>query len=104
MSSKLITHGGKNFIRKVGMPAGAEPFIYGGRQHWRWYRFVNCRFDGPSALAGIRHAPLECRKRWVLVKSGRCQIQQPGRDDATVPPDFRDLGNVEIVLIVLRVS
>src|SRR4029077_5787409 len=46
----------------------------------------------------------ELSQRWIFQQGARRQVQQPRGDYAAAPPYFGDIGEIEIVLIVLRIS
>src|SRR5881396_1419303 len=69
-----------------------------------WYRFVNGSSDSPTPLARICDMPSEIVESGTLEQSTSGKVQQPGTDDTATTPQFSDLRNVEIVLIVLRVT
>src|SRR6516164_10910337 len=102
--AKLVAHGRQHLAGKIGLAARAEALKECGRQDVCGDRLVDRRLDGPASLARIRNAPRKTGKRRVFGECARGQIQEPGGDDAAAPPQFRDVGQVQIVLIVLRVT
>ena len=54
----------------------------------------------PSPESDTR--PAKCSSVGVFEQRRGRQVEQPGRDDAAAPPDFGDVGQVEVVLVMLR--
>src|SRR6185436_4528587 len=80
----------QQLIRESGLAARAEALIERGAEHMRRHTFVNRGGKRPPPFSGICDAARELLQvRIVGERLGR-QVQQPGRDDAAVPPD---LGN-----------
>src|SRR6185369_8055714 len=46
----------------------------------------------------------ELSQRWIFQQGARRQVQQPRGNYASAPPYFGDIGKIQIVLIVLRIS
>ena len=55
----------------------------------------------PAALAGVGHPALEVGEVGDFAQRVRGEVEQPRRDDAAPPPHLGDLGDVEVVLVVL---
>ena len=67
------------------------------------HALVDRRDRGPAALAGVGDAAGEVREVGRFLQRRRGQVEQPGADHAAAPPDLGDLGDVEVVLVVLGV-
>ncbi len=73
-------------------------------EHRGGHGLVDGRLDRPAALAGVRNAAGELRQLLVLQQGLGRQVQQPGGDHAAPPPDFGDVAQVEVVLIVFGIA
>ena len=102
--AKPEPHGRKHLLGKPMFLARAKAHVQRRRQHVRRHRFLDRRFDGPAALAGIRDMAGEIRQISVLRQRLGGQVEQPGRHHAAAAPEFGDVGHVEIVTFVLGQS
>src|SRR5215470_1159218 len=104
MSAKSETHRGQQFVGIVGFTARAEALVQRGGEHRSRHGFVDCRFDRPSAFAGVRHPSGKLRKARILDQGSRREVQEPGCYYTASPPHFGDVLEVQVVLVMLRVA
>src|SRR5215469_5861516 len=100
--AKLKTHRRQYFVLEIRFSTRTETLIERGRKNWHWHAFIDGGMDCPAPLARIRDAPGELRKYRILGECCCRQIEEPGGDDTASPPNFRDVGQMQIVLVVLR--
>ena len=62
------------------------------------------RENGPAAFAGIRDAARKTFERWLLQERDGGKIEQPGSDHAAAAPDFGDVREIEIVLVMFGIA
>src|SRR5687767_6065299 len=103
MSAELKSHGGQNFISEISLASRTEALEQRRAQHGHWNAFFDRCINGPASFTGVGDTSREAFQLWMLRESNRRQVQQPRRDDTTAPPEFRDLGYVEIVLVMLGI-
>ena len=105
-----------NLLRRPGVVEGAGVVdaqavaIVAARQP----RQPHCALIGRQALehrdggshvgAGIGNPASEVRQAGILDQGGRRKVEQPGGDHAAAAPDLRNVWQVEIVLIVFRIT
>ena len=65
---------------------------------------VDRGLDRPAAFAGIRNPAGKAGELGILGERIRGQVQQPRGDDTAASPQLGDVGQVEVVLIVLGVA
>ena len=104
MAAELVAQGGEQSVSEVCFAARAEALEERGAEDGRGNGFVDGGLHGPAAFAGIGDAAGEIGEVWTLEQRRGGEIEQPGGDDAAAPPDFRDVGEIEVVLIVLRIA
>src|SRR6185503_10068707 len=104
MTAKTKTHRREKFVLIVRLAARSEAFVEGSGQHRNRYAFINRGLDRPATFSGIGDASGKFCKVGIVNQRVRRQIEQPGRNDAAAPPYFRDVGEVEVELIMLRVA
>src|SRR5438876_679017 len=104
VSAELKAHGGQNFGREIILAARREPLEQRRRQH----RGGSSRFDGgengPAPFAGVGDAAGKAFESWLIEKRNSSQVEKPRCDYAAAAPDFRNICEVEIILIVLRIA
>ncbi len=87
---------------KSPSPRELKALVERRTQHRHGHAFVDGRLDRPAAFARIGNASGKFRQLRVFQQRRGRQIQQPGADHAAAPPDFGHVGQIEIVLVVLR--
>ena len=103
MAAEAEPHGGQHAVLEVGLAAGVEALVQGGREDVGRNGLVDGGVDGPASLAGVGDAAGEALQPGVLGEGRRGQVEEPRGDDAAAPPDLGDVRDVEVVLVVLRV-
>src|SRR3974377_947310 len=104
MSAKFITHRGEKLVGKFRFTAGTESLVECSGQYVRGLRLVDRGLDRPAPFAGIGDAAGKFRESGVVEQGDGREIQQPRGNDAAAAPDFRDIFQVKVVLIVLGVA
>src|SRR6266702_3005868 len=104
VSAELKAHRGQNFSRKIIFAAGGEALVERSAEYRCWCRRFDGREDGPAAFARVGHAAGEAFKGGLLQQGNGGQIEQPGCNNAAAAPNFGDVREIEIVLIVFRVA
>src|SRR5471030_2965719 len=104
VAAEALAHRRQHLVRIVGVAARAETGEQRRAQYRRGHALVDGGVDGPAALAGIGDAAGESVQGRILAQRGGRQIEQPGTDDATAPPQFRDLRQIEVVLVELGLA
>src|SRR2546425_8771361 len=104
VTAELIAHGREQLVGEVRFAARGEALVQRGGEDGGRHRLVDGRPDRPPPLAGIGHAPLETLERRILDERGSREVEQPGGDDAPASPHLGDVGQVEVVLIVLGIA
>ena len=99
-----ITKGGQHLVGEVVLAARAEAFVQRGTENRGRDRLVDGRRDRPASLARVRHPAGELRQVRAIEERDGGQVQQPRGDDAAATPDLGDVGQVQIVLVVLGVA
>ena len=102
--AELEAHGRQQLVLEVRLAARREPLVEGGREDLGRDPLVDGRQDGPAPLAGVGDPPREPREVRRLEQRDRRQVEQPRGDDAAAPPDLGDVGEVQVVLVVLGVA
>ena len=82
----------------------AESLVERGRENRHRHGLVDSGLDRPPSFSRIRDLSSELGQRGILHQAGGCQVQQPRRDYAAASPDFRDVAEVEIVLVMFGVT
>ena len=100
----MKAHGGQNFGREIILATRRKSLEQRRRQH----RGGSSRFDGgengPAPFAGVRNAAGKAVESWLIEKRNSGQVEKPRRDNAAAPPDFRDVREIEVILIVLWIA
>src|SRR5262252_4127977 len=101
MSAKLVSYDSKQPVSEVLFVARAEALHQ--RQHdYRCCKtLVYCLGDGPSPLSRIHNIRLHAFQLCVFRKRLCGQIEEPRADNASVPLQFCNLGNVQIEITLL---
>ena len=87
-------------VGEVGFTSRSEALIKCRAQNRRRRRGLDGRLNRPSPFTRIRDVSRERAEiGFVDERRGR-EIQQPRCDDASTPPHFGDVGQVEVVLVV----
>src|SRR5215218_2173510 len=103
VAAELLAHRREDLVAEVAEPARVEALVQGGGEDRRRHSLVDRRDRRPAALAGVGDAATELLEAGGFLQRRRGQVEQPGADHAAAAPDLGDLGQVEVVLVVLRV-
>ena len=103
VAAELLAHRREHLVAEVVEPARGEALVQRGGEDRRRHALVDRRDRGPAALAGVGDAAGEVGEVGRFLHRRRGQVEQPGADHAAAPPDLGDLGQVEVVLVVLGV-
>src|SRR5690349_4867091 len=96
MTAELVTHHGQQLVG-ISLPvARAQPFEQSERDNRSGRVLIDGFGHGPAALTRIRHFGANVFEIRVFGKSFRREIEKPRTNDAAVPPDVRDLMNIEM--------
>src|SRR6266404_2830923 len=104
VAAELKAHRGQYFCGKVVFAARRKPLEQRSGQNGRRRSGFDGGEYGPAAFAGIGDAAGKAFQSWLLEKRNRGQIEQPRCDHAAAAPYFRNVGKIEIVLIVFRIA
>src|SRR5882724_1950163 len=104
VTAELETHGGKNFCGEVVFTARSEALVERSGEHGRRSGGLDGGQDGPAAFAGVGDAAGKTLERRLIEKGDGGEVEQPGGDNAATAPDFGDVGEIEVVLIVLGIA
>src|SRR6266851_2143216 len=104
VTTELEAHGGKNFGSELPFGARSEALIESFAEHRRGRPGLDGGENGPAAFAGVGDTAGEALESGLLEKRDGGEIEEPGSDDATAAPDFGNVGEIEIVLVVLGIS
>ncbi len=100
-----LPHGRQQAIGEIGIAARGEALV---KRRARSPAPARLRRWRPRSSNGLRRNPRRGPTYASRAGSSRSaiggEVQQPGADHAAAAPDFRDLGQVQIVLVVLRVA
>src|SRR5262249_27139602 len=104
VTTEFVAHGGKELVGEPRLAARTEAFVERGRKHGHRDGGVDRGFGRPASCAGVGDLAGKIRERGILGQRRGGKIEQPRRNDAAAPPYFRDVAQVEIVSIELRVA
>src|SRR5712664_1543314 len=104
MTAELKTHGRQKLCGEFPFATRREALVERFAQHRSRRAGLYGGENRPAAFAGVRDAAGETLERWLLEKRNRREVEQPGSNDAAAAPDFGDIGEVEIVLVMFRIA
>src|SRR5712692_4539861 len=104
VTTELEAHGGKNFGSELPFGARSEALVEGFAEHGGGRSGLDGGENGPAAFAGVGDAAGEALEGRLLEKRDGGEIEEPGSDDAAAAPDFGNVGEIEIVLVVFGIS
>src|SRR3974390_307300 len=99
--AKLETHGGKQFGREVVFAARGEALIESGGENRGGGGGLDRRKDGPAAFAGVGDAPGVAIELGLFEERDGGEVEEPGGDDTAAAPNLSDVGEIQIVLVML---
>ena len=104
VSAELISQRGEQLVGEVLIAARGEALRQRGAQDRRRYALVDGCLEGPASLTRIRDVAREPAEVGALLQGGGREVEEPGADDAAVPPGFDDIGKVQVVLVEFGMS
>src|SRR5579863_6307169 len=104
VAAKLEAHGGKNFTGKVVFAAGREALVERSAEDRSGRGGFNGSEDGPAALPGIGDAARVTLESGLLEERDGGEVEQPGSNHGAAAPDFGDIGEIEVILIMLGIA
>src|SRR2546423_11385321 len=104
VTAEFVAHGGHNLVGEISLSARAKAFVEGCCEYECRHGFVDGGSNRPTTFARIREMTLEFMQIGTLEQGAGCEVEQPRADHAATPPDFRYIGKVEIILVVLRAT
>src|SRR5450631_92429 len=104
MAAKPKAKRGQQLVGEVVTAAGTKALVQRGTENWSRNRLVDRRRDRPAPFAGIRDTTGKLLQVWTFEESGGGQVKQPGGDDAAATPDLRDIGQIQIIRVILGVA
>src|SRR5580704_309795 len=104
MTAESQTHRRQKLPLKIRVASGAESFVERCGQYRRGHTRVDRGLDRPASLPGVGYVARESLQPRVGYQCGGREIEQPGGDDAAPAPNFGDLRQRDLVLIVLGIA
>src|SRR6266851_4909594 len=104
VTTKLKAHSGHQPIGIISLTTRTEPFKERRTEDGDGNGLVDGGGDGPAPFAGIRYSTLEVGQVRTREERVGSEIQQPRPNDAATTPQLCHIGEVEIILVVLRVA
>src|SRR6266436_2028630 len=101
VTAEFVAHSRHDLVGEISLAARAKAFIEGCCEYECRNGFVDGGPNRPTTLARIRDMTLEFMQIGTLEQGAGCEVEQPRADHAATPPEFRYIGQVEIILVVL---
>ena len=105
VAAELEAHGRQQLVGEVRLAARREPLVQRGRQDVR--RACPRRWP-PGSSSGPRPSPRRGRRSpsrsGDFEQGDRRQVEEPRGDHAAAAPDLGDVGQVQVVLVVLGMA
>src|SRR5439155_25553968 len=102
VSAELIAQRGEEAAGKGIVLARAVPREQGRRDRWKRHATIDGLLHRPAAFARVLDVRVEARQIGILRERAGGQIQQPGSDDAGVPPQIGDRREIDLVVALLE--
>src|SRR5208283_4102493 len=103
IDTELVTKGGQHLVSEVVLATRAEASIQRGTEDGGRNRLVEGRRDRPAPLPRVRHPAGELRQVRAIEERHGGQVQEPRGDDTATAPDLGDIGQIQVVRVILRV-
>src|SRR6266481_385353 len=97
VAAEFLAHGAQELFRKGVLLAGAEAGEQRRRQNIDRHGLFEGRCNGPASFARILNKAGVTGERGIFRQGHGGKIQQPGGNYAAPPPDFGNIGEVELV-------
>src|SRR5262245_37799819 len=104
MTAEFVAHCREQLVLEIGFPTRAKTLVERGCENRRRHSLINRRLDCPPSFARVGDASRESGESRVFDQCGRRKIEQPGRDYAAAPPQFGDITEIEVILIVVGIA
>src|SRR6266436_307750 len=104
VTAELKTHGRQQLGGEFAFTSRRETFIERFGKHGSGGAGLDAGDNRPAAFTGIRHSARKTLEGRLLEKRDSGQVEQPGGNDAAAAPDFRDVGEIEVVLVVFGIA
>ena len=95
VSTEPEPHGRQKLVTEGMFDPAAIAREQGGAEDIGRDRFLHCGIDGPMPFATVGDLAREMVEHMVVGEADGAQIEQPGGDDRSAPPDLGDVGEVE---------
>src|SRR5260370_41932205 len=99
MSTEFVPHRGQELVGKVRLAPRTESLIKRRRENWGRYCFIDRSLNGPASFTRVGDVAGKSCKIRVLKERRRGTIQQQRCDDASPPPNLRDVYAILVVLL-----
>src|SRR3954466_2511004 len=100
VSPKLVAHSRHHPVSEFVFIARTEPLKEGRAEDRHRHGLVDGSCDSPASLARIRYSTLKITQIGTLEHCVGCKVQKPRANHAASPPEFCDVGQIEIILVV----
>src|SRR5258706_1489370 len=104
VAAELEAHSRQDLGSKVAFASRQESLVERFGEHGSGRARFDPGENGPAAFTRIGNAAGETLERRLLEQGNGGEIQQPGCHHTAAPPDFRYVGEIEIVLVVLWIT
>src|SRR5260370_22372358 len=99
-----VPHRRQNFGREVTFAERGEALEERSCEYRRGRGGFNRSENRPAAFAGIGDAPGETLERGLFKEGDGRQIEKPGSHHAAAAPDFGDVRQIKVVLIMFGIA
>ena len=104
MATELVAHRRQQLAGELAEAARLEPLVERGSDHRGGHALVDRREHRPAALSGVAHPTGELGEVGRLRERVGGEVDEPRSHDRAAAPHLRDLRDVDVVLVVLRVA
>src|ERR1035438_9347579 len=101
VAAEAEAHRREQLVLEIRIAARSETLVERGGKNRHRYTDIDGCLDGPSSFARIGDVPLEFGERRILCEAASREVEQPRGDDTAAAPDFGDIGQIDIELVVL---
>src|SRR5512137_1460824 len=104
VTAELKSHRRQDFCREIIFAARSETLKERGAQDRGWRGGFDRGKDRPAAFAGVGDAAGKALEGGLFEQGNRGEIEQPGGHNAAAATDFRDIREIEVVMIMLGIA